>query len=399
MKFGIGQPVRRYEDLRLITGQGRYTDDIELPQIGAGLCAALAGRARATSGVSMPPRRGTCPACCWCATGDDVKADGLGDVACHDAAQQPRRHAAARHAASGAGDRQGPPCRPAGRAWSSPRPWPRRATPPRRSRSTTRQLPAVTDAKDALAPGAPQLFDHIPGNLVFDWDNDTRRRRRRPTRPSPRPRTSSRSSSSTTASWRTRWSRATPIGDYDPASGRSTLYTGDARSAFRARPARRNGAQDSEGASCALITPNVGGGFGMKAFVYPEQALVVWASRKLKRPVKWQEDRSEGFISDNQGRDHATRAELALDARGPLPRLARLDHRQSRRLSLAVRLLHSDALDRSRLRPLLDRRRSTSTSRACAPTRCRSALIAAPGGPRPPICSSGSSTRRRANSA
>src|SRR5262249_44732160 len=55
------------------------------------------------------------------------------------------------------------------------------------------------------------------------------------------------------------------------------------------------------------------GAFGMKAFVYPEQALVVWASRKLERAVKWQEDRSEGFVSDNQGRDHSTRAELALD--------------------------------------------------------------------------------------
>jgi carbon-monoxide dehydrogenase large subunit len=65
-----------------------------------------------------------------------------------------------------------------------------------------------------------------------------------------------------------------------------------------------------------LITPNVGGAFGMKAFVYPEHALVVWASRKLARPVKWQEDRSEGFVSDNQGRDHSTRAELALDENG-----------------------------------------------------------------------------------
>ena len=54
----------------------------------------------------------------------------------------------------------------------------------------------------------------------------------------------------------------------------------------------------------------------MKAFVYPEHALVVWASRKLARPVKWQEDRSEAFISDNQGRDHSTRAELALDKQG-----------------------------------------------------------------------------------
>jgi carbon-monoxide dehydrogenase large subunit len=54
----------------------------------------------------------------------------------------------------------------------------------------------------------------------------------------------------------------------------------------------------------------------MKAFVYPEQALVIWASRKLKRPVKWQADRSEGFVSDNHGRDHVTRAELAVDDKG-----------------------------------------------------------------------------------
>jgi Molybdopterin-binding domain of aldehyde dehydrogenase len=65
-----------------------------------------------------------------------------------------------------------------------------------------------------------------------------------------------------------------------------------------------------------LITPNVGGGFGMKAFVYPEHALVVQAARRIARPVKWQEDRSEGFVSDNQGRDHMTRAELALDEQG-----------------------------------------------------------------------------------
>jgi carbon-monoxide dehydrogenase large subunit len=65
-----------------------------------------------------------------------------------------------------------------------------------------------------------------------------------------------------------------------------------------------------------LVTPNVGGAFGMKAFVYPEQALVVWASRKLERPVKWQEDRSEAFVSDNQGRDHTTCAEFALDETG-----------------------------------------------------------------------------------
>ena len=89
--------------------------------------------------------------------------------------------------------------------------------------------------------------------------------------------------------------------------------------------------------------------FGMKAFVYPEQALVVWASRKLERPVKWQEDRSEGFVSDNQGRDHVTRAELALDDDGRF-----LGLRVSVIANLGAYLspfgsLHPDALDRSRL--------------------------------------------------
>ena len=101
-----------------------------------------------------------------------------------------------------------------------------------------------------------------------------------------------------------------------------------------------------------VTPPNVGGGFGMKAFVYPEQVLVVWAAGKLKRPVRWQSDRSEGFISDNQGRDHFTRAELALDAKGKFLGTARLADRQCRRLSLADGSVHSDALDRSDLRPL-----------------------------------------------
>src|SRR3546814_12859535 len=62
-----------------------------------------------------------------------------------------------------------------------------------------------------------------------------------------------------------------------------------------------------------IITPDVGGGFGMKIFVYPETVLVLFAARRLGRPVRWNAERSEGFLSDTQGRDHVTLAELALD--------------------------------------------------------------------------------------
>src|SRR5262245_23151954 len=65
-----------------------------------------------------------------------------------------------------------------------------------------------------------------------------------------------------------------------------------------------------------LVTPDVGGGFRLEAFVFSGQAIVGWASRQVVGAVKWAEDRSEGFVSDKQGRDHGTRAELALDENG-----------------------------------------------------------------------------------
>jgi len=145
------------------------------------------------------------------------------------------------------------------------------------------QLPAVTQAKDAIASGAPQLFDHIPGNIVFDWDNDM-------------------GDAAATEAAFVKAARVVTlelvnnrivvnsmeprnaIGDYDPASGRSTLYTGTQGPHFVRNPLAE-AVFKIPNERLRLITPNVGGGFGMKAFVYPEHALVVWASRKLARPV------------------------------------------------------------------------------------------------------------------
>ena len=71
----------------------------------------------------------------------------------------------------------------------------------------------------------------------------------------------------------------------------------------------------SEGA-IRVVAPDVGGGFGYKGKHYPEETIVAWAARRLRRPIKWVATRSESFVSDNQGRDHLTHAELALDERG-----------------------------------------------------------------------------------
>jgi carbon-monoxide dehydrogenase large subunit len=68
--------------------------------------------------------------------------------------------------------------------------------------------------------------------------------------------------------------------------------------------------------SMRVISPDVGGGFGYKGKLYPEEAIMAWAARRLHRPVRWTATRAESFLADNQGRDHVTNAELALDADG-----------------------------------------------------------------------------------
>ena len=62
-----------------------------------------------------------------------------------------------------------------------------------------------------------------------------------------------------------------------------------------------------------IVAPDVGGGFGSKIYVYPEEAVCTWASKKLQRPIKWTADRTEAFLSDAHGRDHINKVKLALD--------------------------------------------------------------------------------------
>ena len=313
MKFGLGQPVRRFEDLRLITGEGRYTDDIALPGMAhayvlrspvahAHIRALDAAAARGMPGVLLV------------LTGDDVTADGLGDVPCTSPLNN--RDGSPRHDTPR-------PVLAVGKVRHVGQPVALVVAETLNQAHDAAEaivvdydaLPAVTDARAATEPGAPQLFEGIPNNLAFDWDNDTC------------------DFAATDAAFakakhvtsleivnnRVVVNSMEPrnaIGDYDAASGRPVLHTGTQGSHF-VRDTLAEAVLKVPKEKVRVITPpNVGGGFGMKAFVYPEQALVVWAAGKLKRPVKWQSDRSEGFISDNQGRDHITHAELAMDEKG-----------------------------------------------------------------------------------
>jgi aerobic carbon-monoxide dehydrogenase large subunit len=312
MKFAIGQPVRRHEDLRLITGQGRYTDDVSLPQMTQAFVLRSPAAHAHIKRIDAAAARHT-PGVLFVATGEDVQADGLGDIAC--TTPLVNRDGSPRHDTPRpllALDKVRYVGQPVALVVAETLSAARDAA--EAIEVDYEQLPVVTEAKDALAPGAPQLFDHIAGNLIFDWDNDMGNAKatadafakaahivtldlvnNRVVANSMEPRNA--------------------IADYEPATGRSILYTATQGPHFVRDPLAETLLKIPKD-KLRVITPNVGGGFGMKAFVYPEQALVVWASRKLARPVKWQEDRSEGFVSDNQGRDHTTRAELALDAGG-----------------------------------------------------------------------------------
>jgi carbon-monoxide dehydrogenase large subunit len=312
MKFAIGQPVRRHEDLRLITGQGCYTDDIDLPHAAqAFVLRAPVAHANIKRIDAAPARR--IPGVLLVATGEDTRADGFGDIGClvplvnrdgtprHDTPRPVLAQGKVRHVGQAVAFIVAETLAAARDAAEA-------------IEIEYDVLPAVTDAADALASGAPQLFDHISGNLVFDWDNDLGDAKATDA-------AFAKAAHVTTLDLvnnRVVANSMEPrnaVADFDAASGRSTLYTAT-QGPHLVRDPLAEMVLKIPKESLRLITPNVGGAFGMKAFIYPEQALAVWASRKLKRPVKWQEDRSEGFVSDNQGRDHATRAELALDEEG-----------------------------------------------------------------------------------
>ena len=172
-------------------------------------------------------------------------------------------------------------------------------------------LPVVVDARAALATDAPQLHDVAPGNVCFRWARGDEA-------------AVSRAMQAAAHVVRLDLVNNRLIGGaiepraalavMEPGSRKLTLYS----STQVPHHIRRYVAEQlgmAEG-SIRVVAPDVGGGFGYKGKHHPEEIVVAWAARRLRRPVKWIASRAESFISDNQGRDHLTHAELALDADG-----------------------------------------------------------------------------------
>jgi aerobic carbon-monoxide dehydrogenase large subunit len=316
MQAGIGDSVRRKEDLRLVTGQGCYSDDFNFPgqAYGATLRSPHA-HARIRS-IDVAAAR-TMPGVLAVLTGHDARADGLKAIP---------------HLA-GAG---APPDVVLKNRDGSPVPVaPHHILPIDRVRHVGtaiafviaetvaaakdaaerivvdyQVLPAVTDARAAVEPGAPRLYDDLPNIMIDAEVGDA----------------TSVAEVFACAAHVTRldtWiNRVTgvpmepraAVGIYDATSGRYTLYAGSGGIVRQKHELAAILGVPSE--AVRVVAREIGGNFGTRNSFFPEFALVAWGSRRIGRPVKWTCERHEAFASDYMGRDLTVSAELALDADG-----------------------------------------------------------------------------------
>ena len=309
-KFAVGQSVRRVEDRRLLQGLGRYSDDVNLPrQVHAMVVRSPHAHARILGIRAADALQA--PGALAVLTGADLAADGLGNLPTDSSRKR----------------RDGSP------AFTTPRP----ALARERVRhvgdpvalvvaETAEQaadagervvvdyepLPAVIGAAPATAAGAPAVWDEAPDNVAFVWQAGSRDAVARAFEEAVHV---SRLDFVVTRVAALPLEPRGAVGEFDRRNGRYTLHTGiQAPHGLRALLAEQ--VLRVPHGQVRVVTGEVGGSFGMRSGIYPELVLVLWAARRLGRPVKWTSTRREGFLSDEHGRDNVSSAELALDAGG-----------------------------------------------------------------------------------
>ncbi|MCP5152645.1 MAG: xanthine dehydrogenase family protein molybdopterin-binding subunit [Ectothiorhodospiraceae bacterium] len=307
-KFGVSQPVRRVEDARFVTGRGRYVDDIDVPgQLYGYVLRSPLAHARIRALDTSAAR--AVPGVVDIITGDEIEAAGgnhlntLVPLENRDGkpAPLPRRPILCTDKVRHVGDHVAfvvAESRTAARDAAE------------RIEVDYEALEPVADPRTADAEGAAQVHTDVPRNVLFDWGFGDQ---------------TAVDAAIASAAHVTRLELvnnrvvANPmepragLAEYDAATGKVTLTT-STQGGWMLKDELARNVLKVEPDQVRIVTPDVGGGFGMKAMNYPEQAMLAWAARKLGRPVKWTADRGESFLSDVQGRDHHTVAELAFDA-------------------------------------------------------------------------------------
>ena len=307
-KFGIGDSVRRVEDPRLLTGGGRYTDDTPLSQPAARLYVLRSPHAHADiKGIDTTAAK-KAPGVLLVLTGHDVRKAGFGDVPClvplDNRDGTPRADTSRPMLALDRVRHVGDPV-----AIVIAETLEQAKDGAELIEVDYAPRPHVVGTYEAAQPGAPLVHDHIKNNIVFDWATGDQK--------------------ATDAAFakaakvvklqlvnqRLIVNSMEPRGaicEYDSKDDRSTLWV-SSQGVSMIRPVVADMILKIGSPKLRVRTGDVGGGFGMKIFVHPEYPMVVWASRELKRTVKWIPDRQEAFQSDVQGRDHVSIAEMALD--------------------------------------------------------------------------------------
>ncbi len=310
-QFGIGQPVRRKEDVRLLTGRGTYTDDINVGgQAHMAVLRSPHAHARIVS-MNLDAARAA-PGVIAVLTGQDAEADGIGlfpvmvEVPAMDGT---------------------PPL----------------YAPPRTILQTERvrfvgdlvvavvaetraqaqdacelveieyePLPAITDTARALDGDAPVIWEENGSNLCVHWSNG------REAEADAAFATAHRIARVELVQNRVVGNPMEPrvaIGRWDAERERYQLHS-PSQGAMKVRESLAKYAFKVPLEKVRVISRDVGGGFGLRGKNFPESALVLWAAKRLGRPVKWRSDRSETMVSDPHGRDHVTKAEMAFDENG-----------------------------------------------------------------------------------
>jgi aerobic carbon-monoxide dehydrogenase large subunit len=305
---GIGVPLRRVEDRRFLTGQGRFVADVDLS---GALACALVRSPHAHAAIRRIELSAALasPGVVAVLTGADMAADGMAPmrplwvIRSRDGSPmaEPPRFALAREKVRHVGE---PVAAVIAETLSQA------LDAAERVELDYEPLAAVTDARAAQVAHAPQLHACAPGNVCFRWTRGDE------------------------AAVRAAFGNAARVVAIDLVNNRLvgaaiepravlaearqdeklTLHTStQAPHHIRRQVTEQLGISES---ALRVVSPDVGGGFGYKGKLYPEEGIVAWAARRLCRPVRWVASRAESFVADNQGRDHLTHAELALDADG-----------------------------------------------------------------------------------
>lgn len=304
---GVGARVARKEDKRFITGAGRYVDDMVVPGMKH---AAFVRSPHAHAQIKKidVKKAQAMPGVIGVLTGKELKADGIGNLICgwmiHSKDGSPMKMGAwsplafdkVRYVGDAVvivvAETKGQ-ARDAAEAVEI----------------TYKELKAVVDATKALEKGAPQIHPEAENNLIFDWEIGDAK---------------ATDAAIKAAAHVTRMrivnNRLVPnamepraaLGHYDKAEDHYTCWT-TSQNPHVARlvmSAFYNVAPENK---LRVIAPDVGGGFGSKIYIYPEEIVCLWASKKTGVPVKWVADRTESFLSDAHGRDHVSTVEMAFD--------------------------------------------------------------------------------------